>query len=118
MGLTVVEDPVNYRGYEIYENGRAGHDLPHFCTKIQEALKVVDQMRNAGHRWLINIDTEGYHLRRVVWVVHNGERDEKTYTVDRPLGTSKKIEDLARVICQAALNEQEEALKELSGKEK
>jgi Phage ABA sandwich domain len=116
MGLTVVSDPTTYRGVSVGEAGSRGEDLSHYSTQMEEAMKVVDQMRKSGHRWLINIDTEGYHLRRVVFVAHNGERDEKTYTVDRPLGTTKGIEDLPRVICQAALKEHEEALKEVSGK--
>ena len=112
MGLQVVEDPVNYRGYALNEAGPHGADLPHFCTKIDQAMKVWDCLRNKGQRLLLNVDDAGFHLRHVVSVTHHGDVEEKDYRVDRPLGTAKKIEDLPRVICEAALQEVEGALKE------
>lgn len=107
MGLTVVSDLTTYRGVSVGEAGERGEDLPHYSTQIDDAMKVVDHMRKNGHRWLINIDAEGYHLRRVVWVAHDGIKNEKTYTVDKPLGTTKQVEELPRVICEAALKELE-----------
>jgi hypothetical protein len=112
MGLKVVEDPVNYRGYAIDEAGSGGGDLPHFCTKIEQAMKVWDCLRNQGQRWLLNVDDAGFHLRHVACITHHGDVQEKDYRVDRPLGTAKKVEDLPRVICEAALREVEWAHKE------
>jgi hypothetical protein len=68
-------------------------------------MKVWDHVRKNGARWLLNADTEGFHLRRVACVTFHGEKDEKDYTADKPLGWAKTMEDLARVICEAALSE-------------
>lgn len=106
MGLTVVEDPANYRGYGINEGGPGGRDLPHFCTKLEQAMKVWDHLRSQGHRWLLNADMEGFHLRRVACVTFHGEVNEKDYRADKPLGWAKTIEDIPRVICEAAIAEQ------------
>ena len=111
MGLKVMEDQVNYRGWALNEAGSNGSDLPHFSTKIEQAMKVWDQMRTKGQHWLLNVDEAGFHLRHVACVTHHGEVDEKDYRVDRPLGTAKKVEDLPRVICQAALRAQEEVIR-------
>jgi hypothetical protein len=113
MGLKVVPDPKTYRGVGLGEAGERGEDLPYYCTQIEAAMEVWDHVRKKyGARWLLNADEEGFHLRRVVWVVFRGEKNEKDYTADKPLGWAKKIEDLPRVICEAALSEQKESLKE------
>lgn len=111
LGLKVVNDPVNYRGYSLNEASSQGSDLPHFSTKLEEAMKVWDHLRKQGVRWLLNVDEAGFHLRNVACVTEHWDVDEKDYRVDRPLGTSKKIEGLPRMICEAALREVEEALK-------
>lgn len=117
MGLKVVPDPSSYRGVGVGEAGEGGEELPHYSTQLEAAMEVWDYARKKyGARWLLNADEEGFHLRRVVWVTHDGERDEKTYTADKPLGWAKTIEDLPKVICNAALGEQEEALKEWTKK--
>lgn len=114
MGLKVVSDPSSYRGVGIGEAGEHGEELPHYSTQLDAAMEVWDHVRKVnGARWLLNVDEEGFHLRRVAWVVFRGEKDEKDYTADKPLGWAKKIQDLPRVICQAALDEQAEAKKEL-----
>lgn len=79
--------------------------IPHFTSNIVNALQILDRMRELGHRWLLNADTEGFHLRRVVLVKHDLERDEKSYVVDRPLGWARSLEDLPKIICEAALKE-------------
>lgn len=78
---------------------------PHWSSDVAAAMRVFDRMRELGHRWLLNADEAGFHLRRVVWVVEDGERGEKTYTVDKPLGWAKNLAQLPQVICQAALHE-------------
>lgn len=78
---------------------------PRFSSEPGEAMKVIDAMRKRGHRWLLNADQDGLHLRRVVWVVHDGIKDEKKYTCDKPLGTAKNLEDFAAMVCRAALEE-------------
>lgn len=113
FGQKVVKDPKTYRGVAVGEAGERGEDLPHYSTQIDDAMKIWDYVRKKFEaRWLLNADTEGFHLRRVVWVTHDGEKDEKKYTVDKPLGWAKKIEDLPKVICEAALREQKAALEE------
>lgn len=72
---------------------------------LVEAMQVFDQMRKQGHRWLLNADDTGFHLRRVVLVKYDMEREEKVYTVDRPLGTAKTLEELPSVIQEAASRE-------------
>jgi len=67
------------------------------------ALQVLEELRRRGYRVLINLDTEGIHLRHVACVVHDGVRNEKVYHCDKPLGTAKKSEELPTVICKAAL---------------
>lgn len=81
---------------------------PHWSSDLEAAMRVFDRMRGLGHRWLLNADEEGFHLRRVVWIVHDGDRDEKKYTVDKPLGWAKTLAQLPKVICKAALEEIEE----------
>lgn len=89
------------------KDGRKAFDLtgPHWSVDLAPALRVFDRMRSLGHRWLLNADQEGFHLRRVAWVAHDGQRDEKTYTVDKPLGSAKTLDELAKLICEAALKE-------------
>ncbi len=70
-----------------------------------EELRAFDLMRMDGHRWLINADEAGFHLRRVALVKHDLERDEKVYTADLPLGTARTPEDLPRVIREALQTE-------------
>ena len=79
------------------------HDGPHYSGILEESMKVFDRMRELGHRWLLNADEMGFHLRRVACVTRDLERDEKKYTVDLPLGTAKTLKDLPPVICEAAL---------------
>jgi hypothetical protein len=110
MDLKVVKDPSTYRGVSVGEAGSRGEDLPRFSTLMADAMEVWDHVRKKyGARWLLNADTEGFHLRRVAWVVFRGEKNEKDYTADKPLGWAKKIEDIPMVICKAALAEQKEA---------
>lgn len=77
--------------------------LPEFSKDIGLAMKVFDRMRELGHRWLINADDAGFHLRHVASVHHDLDRNEKTYTVDCPLGSGKTIEEFAEAICSAAV---------------
>lgn len=112
MGLTVVDDEVSYRGVALDCAGIDGRDLPHFSTDLAEAMKVMDRMRELRHRWLLNMDEGGFHLRRVVCVHQDDIRGEKEYTCDLPLGWAKRLEDLPKVICDAALKEMEAELKE------
>jgi len=86
--------------------------VPFFSTNLAWAMKVWDVLRKKGVRWLLSVDDQGYHLRHVACVRHDMVPDEKVYTVDRPLGTAKRIEDLPRVICEAALKEVDRKLKE------
>lgn len=72
---------------------------------LLDAMRLFDEMRKKGHRWLLNADDTGFHLRRVVWVRRDLERDEKSYTVDSPLGTAKTLEELPSVIQEAASRE-------------
>lgn len=89
--------------------GEGGHWqpawIPPFSTDLKEAMRILDKMRELGYRWLLNADTEGFHLRRVALVKMDLERDEKGYTCDRPLGWAKTLEELPLVICKAALQE-------------
>ena len=111
LGLKVVPDRACYRGISL-KTGSQGADLPHYSTKIEEAMKVWDHVRQKyGARWLLNVDEDGFHLRRVVWVSFNGLNNEKQYTADKHLGWATKIEDLPRVICKAALSEHAAAQK-------
>ena len=78
-----------------------------YSANVDQAMKVFDRMRELGHRWLLNADAGGVHLRRVVCVHQNDIRQEKEYTSDRPLGSAAKLEDLPKVICEAAVQELE-----------
>lgn len=88
---------------------KAPESVPAYISDIGQAMKVFDRMRELGHRWLINADEAGFHLRHVVCVHHDGVKDEKNYTVDRPLGTGKTLREFAKAICEAALTELEGA---------
>lgn len=112
FGLKVVVDLNTYRGVAIREAGPRDEDLPKYSTQMEEAMQVWDHVRKNGARWLLNVDMEGFHLRRVAWITHNGEKDEKDFMADKPLGWAKKIEDLPKVICNAALNELNRSIKE------
>lgn len=112
MGLTVVKADANYRGVELQKAVSDGLDLPHYSEKIDCAMKVFNRMREKGHRWLLNADDAGFHLRRVACVHQNDIAGEKEYTCDLPLGTAKIFDDLPRVICEAAIHQSEMALKE------
>lgn len=68
------------------------------------AIQVLDELRRRGYRVMINMDTEGIHLRHVACVVHDGIRNEIVYHCDKALGTAKKAEELPTVICKAALD--------------
>lgn len=83
--------------------------VPDYTRDIGLAMEVFDRMRELGHRWLINADEVGFHLRHVACVRHDLEENEKSYTVDRPLGTGKTLKEFAKVICEAALRELEGA---------
>lgn len=78
---------------------------PRWSSDIAAAMRVFDRMRDLGHRWLLNADAAGFHLRHVAYVRHDLEPDEKVYAVDRPLGTAKTLAQLPKVICEAALQE-------------
>lgn len=106
MGLTVEDDPADHRGVAL-KAGYNGNGLPYYSRDLDQAMKVLDRMRDLGHRWLMNIDDAGFHLRHVICVHQNDIEGEKEYTCDRPLGTAKKLEDLPKVICEAALKETE-----------
>ena len=116
FGLKIVEDPVNYRGFAVGEAGPHGEDLPKYSTQIDQAMKVWNHVRRHGARWLLNVDTKGFHLRRVVCVTERWEKGEKDYAVDKALGWAKKIEDLPKVICKAALTEQNPEVSIVKGK--
>lgn len=79
--------------------------IPRFSSDLPSAMLVLDKMRELGHRWLLNIDTEGFHLRRVALVKFDQARDEKSYTCDRPLGWAKTLGELPKIICLAAFQE-------------
>lgn len=79
--------------------------IPRYSTQVAPAMVVFDRMRELGHRWLLNADEVGFHLRHVASVTHDLDRDEKRYQVDRPLGSAKTLEELPKVICEAALRE-------------
>lgn len=57
FALTVVEDPVNYRGVQIARAGREGSDLPHYSTDHAAAWQVVEQMQAQG--WNFACDDMG-----------------------------------------------------------
>lgn len=79
---------------------------PKYSTDIKEAMKVVDQMRQKGHRWLLVASAQGFFLRHLASVTHDLERDEKMYTADRPIGmVATTVDELPKVICEAALEE-------------
>lgn len=80
-------------------------ELPRWSSDIAEAMQILDHMRVLGYRWLISVDEVGFHLRNVVFLQHDLDADEKTYTVDRPLGTAKTLSALPKVICEAAVRE-------------
>ena len=42
-------------------------------------MKVWNHVRRHGARWLLNVDTKGFHLRRVVCVTERWEKGEKDY---------------------------------------
>lgn len=88
---------------------KAPESIPAYSMDIGQAMKVFDRMRELSHRWLLNADDAGFHLRRVVLVKHDLEADEKSYTADKPLGWAKTLADLPKVICEAALRELEGA---------
>jgi len=77
--------------------------LPGYSTDMTSAMTLLDELRKKGHRVLINIDDAGFHLRRVAFVHHDGIKDEKNYTCDMPLWTAKKLSELPKAICLAAL---------------
>lgn len=108
MGLVVVKDDANYRGYSVGQAGPHGEDLPCYSEDVKHAMMVFDRMREKGFRWLLNADSAGFHLRNVVCVHQNDVEDEKEYTCDRPLGTAKELGNLPRMICEAALKEMSE----------
>lgn len=113
MGLTLVPDPATYRGVSVGQAGSRGEDLPLYSTQIADAMEVWDHARRTyGARWLLNVDEEGFHLRRVAWVTFHGEKNEKEYRADKHLGTCKKLEDVPKMICNAALGEQKAAIEE------
>jgi len=74
-----------------------------WSTDAELALEVLDELRRRGYRVLVNLDTEGIHLRHVACIVHDGVRNEMVYHCDKPLGTAKKPGDLPELICKAAL---------------
>lgn len=80
-----------------------------YSKDLGHAMLVFNRMRNLGHRWLMNADIEGFHLRRVACVMRDLSRDEKQYLSDLPLGTAKTLDELPKVICLAALKEIKEA---------
>jgi hypothetical protein len=80
-----------------YAPGAAAGAYTDLCT----SMMLLDKMRQKGHRWLINMEPGGFYLRRVVWVTEHMERGEKTYTVDKPLGWAKTLDDLPLVIAKA-----------------
>jgi hypothetical protein len=49
MGLKVLPDPVNYRGFSVGCVGSDGHDLPKYSTEIGDAWKVVMKLREMYH---------------------------------------------------------------------
>lgn len=89
--------------------GKNGHWqpgwIPSFSTKLEEAMLLFNRMRNLGHRWLLNMDLEGFHLRRVISVLRGVYGDEKQYLSDFPLGSAATLAELPMVICLAALKE-------------
>lgn len=92
---------------------RPGPDTPvsqaaPYSKDLALAMKVFDRMRELGHRWLLNADDGGFHLRRVVSVLHDMEKDEKRYTVDKPLGWVSSLQDLPVLICNASIQELED----------
>lgn len=86
--------------------GARGNGIPPaYSSDVGLAMRVLDRMRSLGHRWLVNADENGLHLRRVACVVRDWERDEKRYVADRPLGWSRTLDGFARAVCEAAVRE-------------
>jgi len=44
MGLVVVPDPVNHRGFAVREAGPHGFDLPAYSTEIKSAWAVAEKL--------------------------------------------------------------------------
>lgn len=53
-----------------------------------------------NQRWVIAHDEEGYHVRKTLWVTHDGNRYEAVYHT-KPIGSRKSLAEavkLARTI--------------------
>jgi len=54
MGFVVVEDLVNYRGFQLHKDGYSGKDLPHYSTHIKAAWEVVEKLAEMGYDVIVS----------------------------------------------------------------
>lgn len=81
-------------------------NIPKYSSNMSEAIKVLEEMRLKGHRWLLISCEQGFFLRHLADVTHDLLNDQKKYTADRPMGSvAQTPAELAKLICEVALQE-------------